>query len=153
MMNQAQQAMQAVEERAAQIAEASAALEQDKLDQKTAASQNQVRQKEIEVAVERLRRVKAEFDTHVIKELSGLDQKAAEIGGGEDQPDEAVVKVALAVRSIDDTLSTFMKAVDAALGKMPGQGVESAPGGEGADAVAEQSVSSSAPEPPTNRPT
>ena len=108
MMAEAEAAMAQVEEQAQVIAAASQELETDKREHEKAVSQNAVTQKEIEIRIERLRRVKAEFDAHVAREVAGLDEKAAQLNGGGDGPDEAVVAVATAVRSVDDTLSAFM---------------------------------------------
>ena len=112
MMAQAEAAMAEVEQQAQAIAEASQALEEDKRNQEKEAHDNKIAQKEVEIRIERLRRVKAEFDAHVAKELADLDEKEASLVNGGGEPDEAVIAVASAVRSVDDTLSAFMQETD-----------------------------------------
>lgn len=116
MMEQAEAAMAEVELQAQAIAEASTELETDKRDHEKAVSQNQVTIKEIEIRIERLRRVKADFEAHVAKEIAALDQREAAANGGD--PDPAVIAVATSVRSIDDTLAAFMQEVNAAFENM-----------------------------------
>jgi len=83
-------------------------LQQGQADAEAAAHQVKLNQKDVEIRIERLRRVKAEFDAHVAKEIADLDEKSGE---GEES-DEAVIAVATAVRSIDDTLAGFMQESD-----------------------------------------
>jgi len=123
MMAQAEQAMAMVEERAAMVAEGEQDLSKSKEANDQAAFQNKLNQKELEKKIEELRRVKAEFDTHIIKEVSGLDEKSAAItAAGEQQtegePDAAVVAVAQAVRSLDDSFSTYMQQADGLFGEL-----------------------------------
>ena len=108
MMQQAQQAMAAVEERGQMVMQAEQELQQSQSAAKDEAQQVKLNQKEVEIRIERLRRVKAEFDAHVAQELANLDEKE----GVEGEADEAVVAVAGAVRSIDDTLAAFMQESD-----------------------------------------
>ena len=108
MMMQAQQAMAAVEERGQMVMQAEQELQQGQADAEAAAHQVKLNQKDVEIRIERLRRVKAEFDAHVAKEIADLDEKSGE---GEES-DEAVIAVATAVRSIDDTLAGFMQESD-----------------------------------------
>jgi hypothetical protein len=107
MMAQAEQAMAAVEERGQMVMEAETALQETQKAASAEAHQVKLNQKEVEIRIERLRRLKAEFDAHIAREVADLDEKASLAGEG--QPDEAVVAVATAVRSIDDTLSAFME--------------------------------------------
>ena len=118
MMAQAQQAMAAVEEKAMLVQEAEAELQASVKENEQAAFQNKLNQKELEKKVETLRRVKAEFDTHVTKELAGLDEKESQLTGDGGEADPAVVAVAQVVRSLDDTLSGFMQEADKAFGDL-----------------------------------
>lgn len=118
MMLQAEQAMAAVEERAMLVQEAEGELQQSKEDNDQAAFQNKLNQKELEKKIETLRRVKAEFDAHVAKEVANLDQREGDLSAVDGQPDEAVVAVATAVRSVDDTLSAFMQEADRMFGEL-----------------------------------
>jgi len=118
MMQQAEQAMAAVEERGQLVMEAEKELAESQRSAEQEANQVKLNQKEVEIRIERLRRVKAEFDTHVARELAGLDEKEAALAGTEGQPDEAVVAVATALRSVDDTLSAFMTEADATFGEL-----------------------------------
>lgn len=123
MMMQAQQAMAMVEERAAMVAEAEGELQSSQDKNQQAAYQNKLNQKELEKKIEELRRVKAEFDTHITRELAGLDKKegelvAAQANGEDGEVDPAIVAVATAVRSLDDSLATFMQAADSMFGEL-----------------------------------
>lgn len=115
MMAQAEQAMQMVEEKGQLVLAAEQELEQNKRDAQMEQAKLEVDKKEIEVRIERLRRVKAEFDAHVAKELADLDEKEL---GEKDDAGEAVVAVAEAVRSVDDTLSAFMQEADRMFGEL-----------------------------------
>lgn len=117
MMAQAQQAMQQVEERAMMLQEAEKEIEQSQKDAEASAHQTKLNQKDVEIRIERLRRVKAEFDTHVARELAGLDEKEAGMSSS-DEPDMAVVAVAAAVKSLDDSLAAFMTEADAMFGSL-----------------------------------
>lgn len=96
------------------IQEAEAELAKSQSDNESAAFQNKLNQKELEKKIEALRRVKAEFDTHIVKELAGLDAKesvlsAANTGGEGGEADPAMVALAMAVKSLDDATSSFMQ--------------------------------------------
>ena len=113
-MMKVQQAMAQVEEQAMMIQEAEAELAKSQSDNESAAFQNKLNQKELEKKIEALRRVKAEFDTHIVKELAGLDAKesvlsAANTGGEGGEADPAMVALAMAVKSLDDATSSFMQ--------------------------------------------
>ena len=112
MMQQAQAAMQEVEAKAMAIQEAEQELLKEQRDAEKEKNANSIAQKEVEIRIERLRRVKAEFDAHVARELADLDEKEANLEAGGGEPDEAVVAVASAVRSVDDTLAAFMQEAD-----------------------------------------
>ena len=120
MMAQAEQAMAAVEERAMMVQEAEQELEASVKENEQASHQTKLNQKEIEIRIERLRRVKAEFDTHVAKELAGLDTAAqsAEGAEGSEEVQQGILATAGAVRSLDDTLAAFMQAADQQFGEL-----------------------------------
>ncbi len=114
-MQKVQQAMQMVEEKGQLVLAAEQELEQSKAEAQKEQAALEVDKKEIEVRIERLRRVKAEFDAHVAKELAGLDERES---AQADDGGEAVVAVAQAVRSVDDTLSAFMQEADRMFGQL-----------------------------------
>jgi hypothetical protein len=119
MMAQAEQAMAQVEERAQLVMQAEQELKESESKSKDEAQQVKLNQKDVEIRIERLRRVKAEFDTHVARELANIDEKvegSKEAGPGE--PDEAVVAVATGLRSVDGTLSAFMTEADKMFGEL-----------------------------------
>lgn len=106
MMDQVEQASAALEERGQQMMEAEEVLKQQQDEAEGAAHQVKLNQKDVEIRIERLRRIRAEFDTHVAKELAGIDERAAGLEEGEADP--AVVAVAQVVKSLDETMATFM---------------------------------------------
>ena len=115
MMAQAQQAMQQVEEKAQLVMQAEQELKESESASETERHKVEQARKDVEIRIERLKRAKAEFDAHVANKMANLETKEAAMQAN-DKPDEAVVAVATAVRDIDDTLSTFMQAVDQELG-------------------------------------
>ena len=114
-MAQVQQAMQMVEQRGQELAMAEEELKKTQTAAKDEAHQTKLNQKEVEIRIERLRRVKADFDAHVARELANLDEKEASLAQGDQDGEdvsESVVAIATAVRSVDDTLAAFMRETD-----------------------------------------
>jgi len=120
MMAQAEQAMAQVEERGQMVLQAEQELKKSQSDNEKAAFQNKLNQKELEKKIESMRRVKAEFDTHIIKELSDLDEKQAglEAGAKGSDAEAAVIAVATAVRSMDDVFSNYVLQADKMFGEL-----------------------------------
>lgn len=122
-MAQVQQAMQQIEERGKQLVEAEQELDQLKQQAAEEGRQNKVAAKDVEIRIERLRRIRAEFDAHIAKSLANLDQKAGDLQqaqAGSEDTSQAVIAVATALRSVDDTLAAFMKETDAMFRSMQG---------------------------------
>jgi hypothetical protein len=120
-MQKVQQAMQMVEEKGQMVLQAEQELEDKKNEVADQERQNDVAAKDVEIRIERLRRVKAEFDAHVAKEVANLDQKSQDLQAAEkngEDPSQAIIAVATAVRNIDDTLAAFMQATDQQFSQM-----------------------------------
>ena len=116
MMAQAEQAMAAVEERAALVAEAEQELTGAKEQAASEAHQVKLNQKDVEIRIERLRRVKAEFDTHVAREIANVDKMSADMTAagqaGSGEADPAMIALATAMKSMDGTMAGFMQETD-----------------------------------------
>ncbi len=116
-MQKVQQAMQMVEEKGQLVLQAEQELEDKKNEVADKERQNDVAAKDVEIRIERLRRIRAEFDAHIANSLANLDQKSQELqasqqrGNGEDTS-QAIIAVAQAVRNVDDVLSAFIEQTD-----------------------------------------
>lgn len=130
-----QEAMARVDQAMAQVEEAAMALEEEKnafaKDKELAINERhkmEQKEKDLEIARERLFRAKAEFDAHIAGKMATLDSKEQDIGNREEvlsqsesEPDPAIVALAEHQRSVDDTLALFMERVNEAVGNLEGQ--------------------------------